>query len=203
MPQEIRVGDEHPAQAPSWGDVILRMIGPKGKIRKYVSYQMFCMFLIYCIIFWVYPKQQAMEKALNLDRHIETSWVMNLVWLPLLQKAEICIWIVLFPTYQWRRIIQPWNVQVLTKQRRTSGIEDMDILEEEIWNELQRNNWLMNLIMNQRRNQVFVNHMLVVSRVHCHFPRQEEKGLMNSLASFIVMHVERLRQSHLVEQNAL
>ena len=61
-------------------------------------------------------------------------------------------------------------MQVLTKQRRTSGIEDMDILEEEIWNELQRNNWLMNLIMNQRRNQVFVNHVLIVSRVHS-FPK--------------------------------
>ena len=51
MPQEIRVGDEHSVQAPGRGDVILRIIGPKGKIRKYVSFQMFCMFLINHIIF--------------------------------------------------------------------------------------------------------------------------------------------------------
>ena len=82
-------------------------------------------------------------------------------------------------------------------------MEDMDILEQEIWDKLQRNNWLMDLIMNQRRNQVFVNHVLMVSRVHCHFPRQEEKGLMNSLVSFTVIYVERLRKSHLVEQNSL
>ena len=31
----------------------------------------------------------------------------------------------------------------------------------------------MDLIMNQRRNQVFVKHVLMVSRVHCHFPREE------------------------------
>ena len=33
------------------------------------------------------------------------------------------------------------------------------------------------------------------------FPKKEEKGLMNSLVSFTVMYMERLRQSHLVEQN--
>ena len=80
-------------------------------------------------------------------------------------------------------------------------MEDMDILEQEIWNKLQRNNWLMDLIMNQRRNLVFVNHVLMVSRVYYHFPRQEEKGLMNSLVSLTVMYVGRLRQSHLVEKN--
>ena len=48
----------------------------------------------------------------------------------------------------------------------------------------------MDLIMNQRRNQVFVNHVLMVSRVHCHFPRQEEKGLMNSLVSFSLCGAE-------------
>ena len=105
------------------------------------------------------------------------------------------IWIVLVPTCQWRRIIQPWNVQVLTEQRRASGTEARYILEQKIWNKLQRNNWLIDLIMNQRRNQVFVNHVLMVPRVHCHFPRQEEKGLMNSLILFTVMYVERLRQS--------
>ena len=52
----------------------------------------------------------------------------------------------------------------------------MDILEQEIWNELQRNNWLIDLIMNKRRNKVFVNHVLMVSRVHCHFPRQGERS---------------------------
>ena len=67
-------------------------------------------------------------------------------------------------------------MQVLTKQRRASGIEDMDILQQEVWKELQRNNWLMDLIMNQRRNQVFVNHVLMVSRVHCHFPRRGERS---------------------------
>ena len=61
------------------------------------------------------------------------------------------------------------------RRKESTGIEDMDILEQEIWNELQRNNWFMDLIMNQRKNQVFVNHVLMVSRVHCHFPRQGEK----------------------------
>ena len=74
-------------------------------------------------------------------------------------------------------------MQVLTKQRRASGIEDMDILEQEIWNELQRNNWFMDLIMNQRKNQVFVNHVLMVSRVHCHFPRQG--GRSHKLLGFV------------------
>ena len=55
--------------------------------------------------------------------------------------------------------------------------------------------------MNKRRNKVFENHVLMVSRVHCHFPRQEEKGQMNSLVSVTAMYGERLRQSHLVEQN--
>ena len=71
MPQEITVGDGHSVQATGWGDVILRMNVLNGKIWN-VSYQMFCKFLIYHII-WVYPKQQAMEKALNLDSHIATS----------------------------------------------------------------------------------------------------------------------------------
>ena len=85
-------------------------------------------------------------------------------------------------------------MQVLTEQRRASSIKDMDILEHEIWDELQRNKWLMDLVMKQRSNQVSVNHVLMVSRVHCHFPRQEEKGLMNSLVLFKVMHVERLSE---------
>ena len=76
-------------------------------------------------------------------------------------------------------------------------------LGAKIWNKLQRNNWLMDLIIKQRRNQVFVNHVLMVSRLYCHFPRQKEKGQMNSLVIFSVIYVERLRQSHLVEQNTL
>ena len=59
------------------------------------------------------------------------------MWLLLLQNTEICIiWTVLVPTYQWRRTIPPWNVQVLSEQRRASDIEDIDILEQEVWNEV-------------------------------------------------------------------
>ena len=54
-----------------------------------------------------------------------------------------------------------------------------------------------------KKESSFCEPFVMVSRVHCHFPRLEEKGLMNSLVSFIVMYVERLRQSHLVEQNTL
>ena len=59
----------------------------------------------------------------------------------------------------------------------------------------------MDLIRNQRRNQVFVNHVFMVNRVRCDFQRQEGKGLMSSFVSFTLMYVESLRQSHLVEQN--
>ena len=144
-----------------------------------------------------------MEKASNLDSHIATSWIINLVRLPLLQNAEICItWTVLAPTYQWRRIIQPWNVQVLTEQRRASGKEDMDILEQEIWNKLQRNNCFLDRFdYKPKRESSFCEPCVDGKQSNCHFQRQEEKGLMNSLASFAVMYVEILRQSHLVEQN--
>ena len=50
MPQEITVYDGHPVQATGRGDIILRMNVPNVK-SKNASYQMFCMFLIYCIIF--------------------------------------------------------------------------------------------------------------------------------------------------------
>ena len=88
---------------------------------------------------------------------------------------------------------------VLTEQRRASGIKDMDILEQEIWNELQMNNRFMDLIMNKRWNQVIVNLLLMENRVHCHFSKQDGKGPMNSLVLLTVVYLERLRQ--LVEQN--
>ena len=83
-----------------------------------------------------------------------------------------------------------------------SGKEDMDILEQEIWNELQRNNcFLDGFDYKPKRESCFCKLCVDGMQSNCHFPRQEEKGLMNSLASFAVMYVEILRQSHLVEQN--
>ena len=52
-----------------------------------------------------------------------------------------------------------------------------------------------------KKESRFMNHVLMVSRVHCHLLRQEEIGLMNYFVSFTVMYLERLRQSYLVEQN--
>ena len=103
---------------------------------------------------------------------------------------------------------------LLVKENHTAmKYERTERIKESIWyrryghlgarnlERIAKEHWLIDLIMNKRRNEVFVNHVLMVSRVHCHFPRQEEKDLMNSLVSVTAMYGERLRQSHLVEQN--